>query len=437
VRKTGRWWTSPDGVSRALEAGEIIGAAKIARDISGRNRLERELRVLLAREQGARATRRRQPRQGRIPGHSVPRAAHPLNAVYGWANILKGGEVDEATAARGLDAIVRNSNARCSSSTISSTCPASCRARCASTSRRSTSIGGEGGPRLDEPAAAAKNIRLHTVLDPRAGPITGIRTGLQQVVWNLVSNAVKFTPRGGQIQIHLQRINSHVELVVSDTGQGIGPELLPFLFERFRQGDSSTTRQHEGLGLGLALVKYLTELHGGTVSAHSLGAGKGATFTVKLPLTIVQAAPETEPGEHPTAARTERAPAGPRLDGLRILVVDDDQDSLDLASAILSGAGAVVTTSRSAAEGSGAGASHAPRCADLRHRDARRGRLCAHPQGARARPLERWRHPAVALTAYGRVEDRLRTIPQATACTLPKPVQPVELTTIVASLAGR
>src|SRR5262249_24656124 len=140
------------------------------------------------------------------------------------------------------------------------------------------------------------------------------------------------------------------ELVMSDTGQGIAPELLPHLFERFRQGDSSTTREHEGLGLGLALVKYLTELHGGTVSAYSAGPGQGATFTLKLPLTIAQLAPEGEAGEHPTPAAPALSLAGPRLDGLRVLIVDDDQDSLDLAAAILSGAGAVVTASRSSAE---------------------------------------------------------------------------------------
>jgi PAS domain S-box-containing protein len=420
-------------------AGEIIGASKIARDISGRNRLERELRVLLAREQGARADAEAASRAKdeflAILSHEL---RTPLNAVYGWARILKAGEVDEATAARGLDAIVRNSNAQVQ--LIDDLLDVS---RIVSGKMRldvqKVDLDLVVKAALDSmsPAAAAKNIRLHTVLDPGAGPITGDPNRLQQVVWNLVSNAVKFTPRGGQIQIHLQRIDSHVELVVSDTGQGIGPELLPFLFERFRQGDSSTTRQHEGLGLGLALVKYLTELHGGTVSAHSLGAGKGATFTVKLPLTIVQAAPETEPGEHPTAARTMRAPAGPRLDGLRILIVDDDQDSLDLASAILSGAGAVVTTSRSAAEALELVRHTHP---DVLVSDIEMPGEDGYALIRKVRALDRSNGgatPAVALTAYGRVEDRLRTISAGYSMHVPKPVQPVELTTIVASLAGR
>jgi PAS domain S-box-containing protein len=420
-------------------AGEIIGASKIARDISDRKRAEEELRLSLARE---RAAREEAEGASRAKDEFLAVLSHelrtPLNAVYGWANILKSGEVDEATAARGLDAIVRNSNAQVQ--LIDDLLDVS---RIVSGKMRldvqKVDLDLVVKAALDSmsPAAAAKSIRLHTVLDPRAGPITGDPNRLQQVVWNLVSNAVKFTPRGGRIQIHLQRIDSHVELVVSDTGQGIGPELLPFLFERFRQGDSSTTRQHEGLGLGLALVKYLTELHGGTVSAYSLGAGKGATFTVKLPLTIVQAAPETEPGEHPTAARTVRALAGPRLDGLRILVVDDDQDSLDLASAILSGAGAVVTTSRSAAEALELVRHGRP---DVLISDIEMPGEDGYALIRKVRGLDRssgGATPAVALTAYGRVEDRLRTISAGYSMHVPKPVQPVELTTIVASLAGR
>jgi PAS domain S-box-containing protein len=420
-------------------AGEIIGASKIARDISDRKRAEEELRLSLARE---RAAREEAEGASRAKDEFLAVLSHelrtPLNAVYGWANILKSGEVDEATAARGLDAIVRNSNAQVQ--LIDDLLDVS---RIVSGKMRldvqKVDLDLVVKAALDSmsPAAAAKSIRLHTVLDPRAGPITGDPNRLQQVVWNLVSNAVKFTPRGGQIQIHLQRIDSRVELVVSDTGQGIGPELLPFLFERFRQGDSSTTRQHEGLGLGLALVKYLTELHGGTVSAYSLGAGKGATFTVKLPLTIVQAAPETEPGEHPTAARTVRALAGPRLDGLRILVVDDDEDSLDLASAILSGAGAVVTTSRSAAEALELVRHGRP---DVLISDIEMPGEDGYALIRKVRGLDRssgGATPAVALTAYGRVEDRLRTISAGYSMHVPKPVQPVELTTIVASLAGR
>jgi signal transduction histidine kinase len=138
------------------------------------------------------------------------------------------------------------------------------------------------------PAAEAKNIRLHKVSDPRAGPVIGDPSRLQQVVWNLLANAVKFTSRGGQVQVHVQRVNSHVEIVVSDTGEGIAPAILPFIFDRFLQANSSSTRTHTGLGLGLALVRHLVELHGGSVMAMSGGEGQGSTFVVKLPITIAQ-----------------------------------------------------------------------------------------------------------------------------------------------------
>src|SRR5437868_799796 len=161
-------------------------------------------------------------------------------------------------------------------------------------------------------------------------------------------NAVKFTPKGGRVQVHLLRINSHVEIVISDTGQGIPPEVLPFIFDRFRQGDSSSTRAHMGLGLGLALVKHLTELHGGSVVAQSAGEGKGATFVVKLPLSIAQMPMDPVPRVHPTSQPVGTTPDAVQLDGLKVLVVDDDQDALDLASAILSAAGATVRTCPSA-----------------------------------------------------------------------------------------
>ena len=152
------------------------------------------------------------------------------------------------------------------------------------------------------PAADAKSIRIETILDPSAGPVAGDPDRMQQIFWNLLSNAVKFTPRGGRIQVRLQRINSHVEVVVSDTGRGVDPKLLPHIFERFRQGDSSTTREHGGLGLGLAIVRHLVELHGGVVNAYSEGAGKGTEFIVDLPIMV--SARGQEPGEqrvHPSA----------------------------------------------------------------------------------------------------------------------------------------
>src|SRR5205814_180353 len=193
------------------------------------------------------------------------------------------------------------------------------------------------------PAADAKQIRLQTMLDPRAAPIPGDPDRLQQVVWNLVSNAVKFTPKGGIVQVRLQRIDSHVEIVVSDTGFGIPPDFLPHIFERFRQADSGTTREHGGIGLGLAIVRHLVELHGGSVHVTSGGRDKGSTFRVRLPLMIVHAGTSFERRIYPaTETLGLRAPL-PELDGVHVLAVDDDTDAQALVTETLGAAGALVT----------------------------------------------------------------------------------------------
>jgi CheY-like chemotaxis protein len=250
-------------------------------------------------------------------------------------------------------------------------------------------------------------------------------------------NAVKFTPRGGQVQVHVQRVNSHVEIVVSDTGQGIAPEVLPFVFDRFRQADSSSTRAHSGLGLGLALVKHLSELHGGSVVAQSPGEGKGATFIVKLPVMLAGVPAGSAPRVHPTAAGPESLPEGPRLDGLRVLVVDDDPDALELATAILTSAGAVVRTCAAAAPALEIVRSWRPAVLvsdlEMPGEDGlslmRRVRALGADEGGMT--------PAVALTAYGRTQDRMRSLAAGYSMHVSKPVDPAELTTIIASVAAR
>ncbi|HEY7648797.1 MAG TPA: ATP-binding protein, partial [Methylomirabilota bacterium] len=274
------------------------------------------------------------------------------------------------------------------------------------------------------------------VLDPRAGPITGDPDRLQQVVWNLLMNAVKFTPKGGRVQVHLQRVNSHVEIVVSDTGEGIPTAVLPFVFDRFRQGDSSSTRAHSGLGLGLALVKHLVELHGGSVVAQSPGPGQGATFIVKLPLTIAEIAP-TERRVHPTAPSDEPSSVAGRLDGTRVLVVDDDRDALDLASMILTRAGAEVQLCRSAAEAVGLLGQWRP---DVLVSDIEMPIEDGYALIRKVRslsPEHGGRTPAVALTAYGRMQDRVQSLTAGYNMHVAKPVDPGELIAIIASLAGR
>jgi CheY-like chemotaxis protein len=284
------------------------------------------------------------------------------------------------------------------------------------------------------PAATAKGVQLHAALDRRAGPIIGDPGRLQQVVWNLLMNAVKFTPGGGRVHVELRRVGSRAEIVVSDTGLGIAPAVLPFVFDRFRQADSSSTRAHAGLGLGLALVKHLVELHGGTVKADSEGEGRGATFTVELPLGAADTAPARAVAL--SAGRSLAHAPGARLDGLRVLLVDDDGDALDLASAILADAGALVKTCTSAPEALTMLTGWRP---DVLVSDIEMPGEDGYSliRKVRALPPEAGgRTPAVALTAYGRAQDRMAALGAGYSMHVPKPVDPGEFTSIVAGVAA-
>lgn len=203
------------------------------------------------------------------------------------------------------------------------------------------------------PAAEAKHIRIQKIMDTGVNTVSGDPSRLQQVVWNLLANAIKFTPKGGRVQVRLERINSHVEINVSDTGCGISAEFLPFVFDRFRQADSSSTRQQGGLGLGLSIVRHLAELHGGTVIAASEGEGRGSTFTVRLPTMIIHRRDSQEERTHPRAGADLLPVASQRLDGLRILAVDDETDTRELLKAMLGGCGAEVTAAGSVGEALG------------------------------------------------------------------------------------
>jgi hypothetical protein len=272
------------------------------------------------------------------------------------------------------------------------------------------------------PAAEAKGIHLQSVLDRQAGPITGDPDRLQQVVWNLLINAVKFTPSGGRVQVHLQRAPSRVEIVVTDSGEGIAPEVLPVIFERFRQADSSITRSYGGLGLGLAIARHLVELHGGGVRAESAGEGKGSCFTVTLPLAA--GAVDERPGGP--------LPPPPRLDGVRVLLVDDDADTLDLVAEIIRGQGARVATASSARAALAQLEGELP---DVLVTDV------AMPEQDGVALLETmrrrgWQVPAVALTALAREEDRSRAMAAGFERYLVKPVNPGELLSSIAGLVA-
>jgi signal transduction histidine kinase/ActR/RegA family two-component response regulator len=288
------------------------------------------------------------------------------------------------------------------------------------------------------PAAQAKGVRLETVLDPLTTPVSGDPDRLQQVVWNLLSNGIKFTSRGGRVQLRLARVNSHIEISVSDTGQGIAPEFLPFVFERFRQGDATFSREQGGLGLGLSIARELTQLHGGTISAASDGVGKGATFTVRLPLMIVHGrGPEPEPREQPTNDRQAASvDSVPRLDGLHVLAVDDEPDSLDLLRSVLESAGATVTISSSAPAALEVLRLQAP---DVLVADIGMPGMDGLQLIRSLRQMEGPARstPAAALTAYARSQDRIASLASGFQMHLVKPIDPVELLVAVATLADQ
>jgi PAS domain S-box-containing protein len=288
------------------------------------------------------------------------------------------------------------------------------------------------------PAADAKGVRIETVVDALTTPVSGDPDRLQQIVWNLLSNAIKFTPRGGKVQIRLARVNSHVELTVSDTGRGIAADFLPFVFDRFRQADATFARDQGGLGLGLAIAKQLTELHGGTISAWSGGAGQGATFVVTLPLMIIHSMPEPSGlRDQPRADRhAPRVETAPRLDGVHVLAVDDEPDSLSLLRTVLEGAGATVSTSGSAAAALDAVRAHPPDVivADIGMpgMDGLQLIRAVRQMNDPARSI-----PAAALTAYARSQDRVTSLASGFQMHLVKPIDPLELIVAISTLAPR
>ena len=362
----------------------------------------------------------------------------PLNAILGWSQMLQNRDLDETAAKKALATIERN--ARSQNKLIEDILDVS---RIITGKLRldvrhvdlSTVIAAAAD--AARPAAEAKNIRLQTLLDPQAGPISGDPDRLQQVIWNLLSNAIKFTDKNGRVQARLERVNSHVEITVSDTGKGIEPEFLPHVFDRFRQSDGSMTRRHGGLGLGLAIVRQLVELHGGTVSVDSAGIGHGATFIVNLPLLPVRREPASDqPRVHPTAATEMPADCPPELDNLRVLLVDDEADSRDLINAVLHSCGANVKTAGSAAEALSLikNDKFDVVISDIGMPEEDGFSLI---KKIRDLPAATGNVPAIALTAYARAEDRVQALRAGFQMHIAKPVEPAELVAVVANLTGR
>jgi PAS domain S-box-containing protein len=364
----------------------------------------------------------------------------PLNAILGWSQILgTGGPPEPQDLEEGLAVIERN--ARAQTQIIEDLLDMS---RIISGKVRldvgPLDVAAVVRASLDtvRHAAEAKTIRLQPALHPTNGEVIGDANRLQQVFWNLLSNAIKFTPAGGHVQVSLRREGGHVEVSVADTGPGISAEFLPYVFDRFRQADASTTRRHGGLGLGLSIVKHLVELHGGSVRAASAGAGRGATFTVSLPSSAARAEPQQPAAERPPATE---APAEVYRDARRhlrdvdVLVVDDEPDARSVVRRLLEDCGAAVRTAASAREAIDLFRAKPP---DVLVCDIGMPGEDGYSLIRRVRDLGKDAGggvPALALTAYARAEDRMRAVRAGFQMHVVKPVEPVELVTMVASLA--
>ena len=461
-------WVSSKGRGIYADNGTIVGMLGFVQDISTRKSNEEtlrkqaeELRTLnesvtrlyqtatkaRAEAEKAAAENERLYRQAeessRLKEEFLATISHelrtPLSAILGWTRMLRMGQLSPENSAKALDTIERN--ARAQSQLVDDLLDVS---RIITGKLRMDVRPSDPSSFIDaaveavRPAADAKGVRVQKVIDTGPISIPGDPVRLQQVVWNLLSNAIKFTPRGGRVQIRSERVNSHLEIVVSDTGQGISPDFLPHVFDRFRQADQKTSRQHGGMGLGLAIVRHLVEMHGGTVSANSEGEGKGATFTVSLPIAPIYQVDSSAGRVHP-GARDLLPPNDitDRLDELKILVVDDEADTRELLRQGLEYCGATVSVAGSAAEAVEALMAQTP---DILISDIGMPGVDGYDLIRQVRRLpatDGGKIPAIALTAYTRTEDRLQALRAGYDMHVPKPVELAELVAVAASVVRR
>ena len=435
AKGTPKWWDVIVTPIRDPATGAgVQKLVTVSRDITEQKRAEQERALLLASE---RAARSEAERAARMKDDFVSTLSHelrtPLNAILGWIGVLKQQQQSPETLAKAIDVIDRNS--RRQSQMVDDLLDVS---RIMSgklrldVQRLDVASAIEEAVASAQPAADAKGVRLVKVLGS-AAIIQGDSGRLQQVVWNLVSNAIKFTPRGGLVQVTLRKVNSHIHIQVSDSGQGIRADLMPHVFQRFRQGDASATRHHGGLGLGLAIVKNLVEMHGGSVEAASEGEGLGSVFTVRLPLALAAARPE------PIGDTQESSPvtSDDLLIGLQVLVLDDEADARDVVERLLEDAGAQVRTVGTAADAMALleqGFVPDIILSDIGMPDQDGYDFMRQVRGLAGDVAE---VPAAALTALARVEDRKRALMAGYQTHLAKPVDPSELVAMVASLTGR
>ena len=428
--------------------GRIIGASKVARDVTDRIRADKEREELLAVAERAKAQAEAAMTAERVAREAAEAASRakdaflatvshelrtPLSPILTWARMLGRDGATGKEVARGIEVIERC--ARSQAQLIEDLLDVS---RIVAGKMRLEVRPVMVAPVIEKavdivrPAADAKGVRLQVVLDTEVGAVLGDSERLQQVVWNLLSNAIHFTPNGGRVQVALERVNSHIEITVSDSGQGIAQAFLPYVFERFRQADVRTSRAHGGLGLGLAIVRHIVEAHGGTVHAESPGVGQGSVFTVKLPLMMARTAGEVE-RRHPTAELAAGVRPLQRLDGLRILIVDDEPDSNEAVGNLLVSCGAEV---RAAASAQDARDILGRWRADVLVSDV--GLPGEDGYGLisslRAKDDELAQIPAVALTAYASREDKVRLLSAGFQAHVPKPLDAAELVAVIASL---
>jgi PAS domain S-box-containing protein len=417
--------------------GNIIGASKILRDITLQKQVEAERDLLLAREKEARQQAEMASRaKDEFLGLLSHELRTPLNSILGWTRILSSHQLDEAAAEQALETIDRNAKlqARLIDDMLDVSRIISGKLRLDAQPVDLTTVINAAVETL-RPAAEAKQIRLNVMLDFGTGSVLGDPVRLQQVIWNLVSNAVKFVPREGRVQVGLRRVNSHVELSVSDNGPGIDPEFLPHVFERFRQADSTTNKKYSGLGLGLSIVRHLVEMHGGTVEAANAKDG-GAIFTVRLPVMAVSRSIEqmVERADDAVASSAGNFSftSPPDLKGIKVLAVDDEPDARMLLTTLFQQCGAEVRTCSSTSEAIALLDEYEP---DVLVSDIGMPEEDGYALIRRVRELGK-RIPAVALTAFARTEDRYQALAAGYNMHVPKPVEPAELALVISRLVN-
>ena len=359
----------------------------------------------------------------------------PLNAILGWARMLRAGTLPEANVSRALETIERNAQvqAQLIEDLLDVSRIVSGKLRLEMRPVDITEVLEEAADTV-RPTADARGVTLTVVINP-VGPVSGDAQRLQQVIWNLLSNSIKFTPQGGRVDVRVDQAGSMVRIAVSDTGQGIDPEFLPYVFDRFRQASSTSGQTiRRGLGLGLAIVRHLVEAHAGTVSAASDGPGRGASFTVEIPVMVGRTVLSTEPPHGYSPATLESSLS---LAGIRVLVVDDDLDAREMLKIALEQYQATVRIAASAQDALAAVAEESPDVlvSDIEMPGTSGYELVRQLRHSDSPELRRL--PAVALTAYARTEDRVKALLAGFQSHVPKPVEPAELVTVIASLAQR